>query len=235
MPCALAQFLQSYRTRAANLRPRFNGTRSAQGRAMRLLFIGLTLLLAGGDGERDARARQAPAPHVGGTNGVVALHAPQKLISVESDSRDPLGEPIRVGCGSCHSNKAQAALPESMSELDEFHQGLRLEHGSLRCAHCHVVAAKEAPRLRLADGSTLPMTEAIQLCAQCHGPQWRDYQHGAHGGMMGHWDLTRGNRERNHCVDCHDPHQPKPPAVQPVEAARDRRPLGASPNHPESH
>jgi nitrate reductase cytochrome c-type subunit len=54
------------------------------------------------------------------------------------------------------------------------------------------------------------------LCAQCHGPQARDFQHGAHGGMTGYWDLSKGPRRRNSCIDCHDPHAPKYPAVMPV-------------------
>ena len=65
----------------------------------------------------------------------------------------------------------------------------------------------------------------MRLCAQCHGPQFRDYGKGAHGGMEGHWDLSRGGRTRNHCVDCHDPHVPAIRQVQPAGRARDRRPL----------
>ena len=63
----------------------------------------------------------------------------------------------------------------------------------------------------------------MTLCAQCHGPQFRDYQHGAHGGMTGYWDLTKGGRMRNNCIDCHDPHAPKYPTVTP--GPRPERPL----------
>ena len=66
------------------------------------------------------------------------------------------------------------------------------------------------------------MREALTLCSQCHGPQRRDYDHGAHGGMTGYWDRSRGGRQRNHCVDCHDPHQPAYVGGLPVPAARDR-------------
>ncbi|MBI5610873.1 MAG: hypothetical protein HY902_18485 [Deltaproteobacteria bacterium] len=66
------------------------------------------------------------------------------------------------------------------------------------------------------------MSSVIELCSQCHGPQARDYQHGAHGGMTGYWDLRRGDRFRNVCVDCHNPHVPAYPQFAPVQRPRDR-------------
>jgi hypothetical protein len=66
------------------------------------------------------------------------------------------------------------------------------------------------------------MREAMRLCAQCHMSQHRDYQHGAHGGMQGHWDLSRGDRIRNHCVECHAPHQPAYPPLRPLPPPQDR-------------
>jgi hypothetical protein len=107
-----------------------------------------------------------------------------------------------------------------MRELDQFHQGLELEHGILRCGACH---SERAPtRLHLADGRQLERSQAMELCRQCHGPQYRDYEHGAHGGMVGHWDLSRGPRTRNHCIDCHDPHAPQIREVIPAPPPRDR-------------
>jgi hypothetical protein len=105
-------------------------------------------------------------------------------------------------------------------ELDQFHQGLALQHGTLRCAACHTEGAPT--RLHLADGRNLERSQAMELCRQCHGPQYRDYEHGAHGGMAGHWDLSRGPRTRNHCIDCHDPHAPQIREVIPAPPPRDR-------------
>jgi hypothetical protein len=62
----------------------------------------------------------------------------------------------------------------------------------------------------------------MRLCAQCHGPQYRDYQNGAHGGMTGNWDLSKGGRVRNNCIDCHDPHAPRYPTVTPSRGPNDR-------------
>jgi formate-dependent nitrite reductase cytochrome c552 subunit len=144
----------------------------------------------------------------------------RQLTSIESSKRDPLGRPIRVACVTCHSQRKVDRLPESTAELDEFHGGLTFRHGELACGSCHVAA--EEPRLRLADGRTLPMTDAMKLCSQCHGPQRRDYDHGAHGGMQGSWSHALGERERNECVDCHDPHAPAYVGGKPVLPPRDR-------------
>lgn len=156
---------------------------------------------------------------------------PPKLTSIESGEVDALGRPVRIACATCHTLKEEARLPSSTAELTEFHVGMVFDHGSNTCGSCHTSEPRKAPGLRLADGTKLPMADAIAVCAQCHGPQYRDYQHGAHGGMNGAWDLSRGDRERNHCVDCHDPHVPRVPAVHPAPRMRDRRPL-ADGGHP---
>jgi hypothetical protein len=64
--------------------------------------------------------------------------------------------------------------------------------------------------------------DGMQLCAQCHGPQHRDYLRGAHGGMQGYWDSGRGPKVRNNCLHCHDPHAPKFPAMHPASGPNDR-------------
>jgi hypothetical protein len=107
-----------------------------------------------------------------------------------------------------------------MSDLREFHLGLEFQHGSLSCRACH--AEGQPPQLNLADGTTLPMQDALRLCAQCHGTQFTNYRHGAHGGMNGYWDTRRGERLKNHCVDCHDPHTPAIEPVLPKPPPRDR-------------
>jgi hypothetical protein len=160
--------------------------------------------------------RQAP----GGPRFGTAINKPRKLDSIESGRAAPGGIAGRVPCETCHSLREEKALPSSASELEQFHRGLRVEHGSIGCSSCHAVG--NPPSLHLANGERLAMTDALRLCAQCHGPQYRDYKHGAHGGMNGYWDLSSGGRVRNNCVDCHDPHLPKIPQVTPVRPPRDR-------------
>jgi len=130
------------------------------------------------------------------------------------------GTPVAVACATCHATRTPRVELRATAELQEFHVGLRYQHGDLTCLSCHNAANYDT--LRRADGTAVAYPQTMQLCAQCHGPHYRDYQHGSHGGMTGHWDLTRGPRVRNTCTDCHDPHAPRYPLVRPVFAPRDR-------------
>ncbi len=130
------------------------------------------------------------------------------------------GAPSLVACATCHSTREPKVETRAGDELDEFHQGLRYAHGGQSCLSCH--NAGNYDTLRKADGSAVAFPRVVELCAQCHGPQFRDYTNGTHGGMNGHWDLTRGPRTRNTCTDCHDAHAPAYPQLMPVFAPKDR-------------
>ena len=139
---------------------------------------------------------------------------------------DHAGRPITVACATCHSVRPANGSPDApprrdASTLTVFHQGLIFDHGDLACASCHNAGDGYAT-LRLAEGTALGFPEVMTLCAQCHGPTYADWQRGAHGGMTGHWDLSRGGRERNNCIDCHDPHAPAFPRMVPTFKPRDR-------------
>ncbi len=161
----------------------------------------------------------------------VRIHRPAPLRGLRSGERDPLGRPVYLGCPSCHGVADRPPeLPADASQLDRLgapHEGLRFQHGGLPCASCHDPSAPE--KLHLADGRPVAIGDAMSLCAQCHGTQKRDYDHGAHGGMLGYWDLSAGPRDRNHCLDCHDTHRPAYPRFLPVFRPRDRF---LSPKHP---
>lgn len=145
------------------------------------------------------------------------------------------GQPVLVSCSSCHTTTKPNLENRSAADLDQFHQGLKYQHGNLTCLSCH--NSTDYDTLRLADTRPVNFSDSRTLCSQCHGPQRRDYDRGLHGGMNGHWDLTRGGRTRNTCVNCHDPHTPKFPTVQPVLLPRDRIaiPHPASAAKPDSH
>jgi hypothetical protein len=145
-----------------------------------------------------------------------AIEAP----SVDTGEVDWRGDPISVSCATCHATRAANLDNRGADDLDEFHQGLTYAHGSLSCVSCH--NRGDYDTLALADGTSIPYAETITLCAQCHGPQFRDYQHGSHGGMSGYWDRTRGPRVRNHCLACHDAHAPAYPSMFPVAPPNDR-------------
>jgi hypothetical protein len=191
-----------------------------------LRILCATVCLLGGCNAPLAPERLQPAP--GPSVFATTVRDPGGALRLSGEDR---AQTVRLTCASCHSLRAPRALPEKPSDLREFHTGLTFNHGELRCTSCH--AEGQPPRLHLANGEPLAVRESLALCAQCHGPQWRDYQHGAHGGMRGSWDLSRGGRERNHCIDCHDPHAPAFVGGAPVLPPRDRFLTSGEENHGE--
>lgn len=196
-------------------------------RAVRAARLATTLSLAafavgGAACQKGPDRRDELAPASSGPMHATTIHQPARLSGVETGRLDADGSRERVSCVSCHSLRKEQGVPSAASELDQFHKGLVVKHGSLDCASCHTYTEGGGPGLRLASGATLPPTETMRLCAQCHGPQYRDYTHGSHGGMTGYWDKTRGPRLRNHCVDCHDPHVPAYERTRPVLEPVDR-------------
>jgi hypothetical protein len=176
--------------------------------------------------DRDAATRgkhfQTPAARYG-----VTIAAPAYLTGLVTGEHDMQNEPVTVRCATCHALLSKRpALPTSAAGAAGPHAQLRLQHGELHCAACHDGVAVDS--LRLADGRALALVDAIELCSQCHGPQARDYRHGAHGGMRGYWDLSRGPRQRNTCVSCHDPHEPAYPSYRPAPPPNDRFAEGAA-------
>jgi hypothetical protein len=157
----------------------------------------------------------------------VVIRVPDGPPMIATGEKDLHGNPIKVRCATCHALQKPNMTLNDGKDLTLFHQGLKLQHGGLTCVSCH--NPNNYDELRLADGRPLPYRDVMQLCGQCHGPQLRDYTHGAHGGMTGYWDLSKGPRQRNNCIDCHDPHAPTYPKVQPVFPPRDRfPPVGAA-------
>lgn len=151
----------------------------------------------------------------------VDVSVPPTLKGLLTGGADLQGEPMVVRCETCHQMlPPNAPLPTRAQDAKGPHKWLVMNHGDLQCGSCH--EATDRSQLHLATGEKVPLVQAMRLCAQCHGSQRRDYQHGAHGGMRGYWDLSKGGQQRNHCVSCHDPHQPAYPHVLPAPPPRDR-------------
>ncbi len=150
----------------------------------------------------------------------VVIRKPAGPPTIDTGQLDSAGQPVVANCTTCHTTKVPNPRLVHGKDLVDFHQGLTTNHGDRSCLSCH--NPDDYNRLRLADGKPVAFTEVMTLCAQCHGPQYKDYQHGAHGGMTGHWDLTKGPRARNNCIDCHDPHAPQFPKLMPVLRPNDR-------------
>ncbi|MAT16022.1 MAG: hypothetical protein CMJ46_12215 [Planctomyces sp.] len=150
----------------------------------------------------------------------VEIHKPDSPPLVEIGLNDENGNPITATCATCHANREPDPSVRTVEDLKSFHRELVIDHGKLSCFSCHNSA--DYSSLKLADGTRVEFTEVMQLCAQCHGPQMKDYENGVHGGMVGHWDLSRGPQQKNNCVDCHRPHAPQFPRMIPTFKPDDR-------------
>ncbi len=125
--------------------------------------------------------------------------------------------PAGTRCETCHDQPPDPTWQPAEGEF--FHANIEIAHGQLTCDQCH---DRESRELHLADRTIVPWVEVLRLCAQCHGTQYRDYKHGAHGGLNGYWDDRQGTKLRNNCVDCHTPHAPAFGTRKPVFPPKDR-------------
>lgn len=150
----------------------------------------------------------------------VSIRKPEGPPRVITGLTDLHGNPVTAACSTCHSTRKPNSTNRTAQDLNEFHGNLKISHGAISCLSCH--NGEDYDALKLADGRRLEFTEVMTLCAQCHGPQMKAYEHGAHGGMTGHWDLSRGPQVKNNCVDCHNPHAPQFPKMQPTFKPKDR-------------
>ncbi len=156
----------------------------------------------------------APTPHP------MEIRNPPSLGTIDTGLRDASGASVGVSCVTCHAPDDEGALARKNEVPEDFHGGIELAHGTLRCESCH--DTENRTRLRLADGESLAMGDVVKLCGQCHGPKYRDFVKGSHGGGRGYWDRTKGPWIRNSCVACHRAHAPAYPTVMLAPPPNDR-------------
>ncbi len=115
-------------------------------------------------------------------------------------------------CSDCH--KLFRSPPVTDRKLTQ-HQDIELRHGiNTRCFNCHNMENRDTFVDDL--GGEIPYDQPQLLCAKCHGPVYRDWQHGSHGRSNGYWDASKGEQKRLKCVQCHDPHHPPFPPMVPA-------------------
>lgn len=152
---------------------------------------------------------------------------PPQLIAAEALPRGPLRTQALLtsppqalingfvrDCNDCHSLMQPPV--EAARRLTQ-HTHLVLDHGmNDRCFNCH--AREDRNRLALRGSETVGFDQVELLCAQCHGPTYRDWERGVHGKSLGSWIVGSAARVRLTCVQCHDPHAPRYAPMQPLPA-----------------
>lgn len=123
----------------------------------------------------------------------------------------PFKEPDIFPCTECHDDPDD--VDAERRELTMAHEDIELKHDPQNrwCLDCH--DARNRDMLRLANGTLIPFTESYRLCGQCHGDKYRDWRAGVHGRRVGRWD---GEKEYLLCVYCHDSHDPRFRAIEPM-------------------
>lgn len=103
-------------------------------------------------------------------------------------------------CQGCHQIFASTIqAPGSDGPLRSFHAEIQLNHGlNDRCTNCHDSADRQSLALR--DGTRIPFAATPQLCAQCHGTVYRDWQRGTHGKTLGSWVTHSKDQDRKSVV-----------------------------------
>jgi len=119
-------------------------------------------------------------------------------------------------CTDCHEDEP---TNRRVRKLEDEHEDLELDHGTLWCLDCH--DADHRNQLHLANEGRVDFDESWRLCTQCHGSKLADWRAGVHGKRTGHW---WGEKEYRTCVSCHAPHtphfqplEPKPPPKRPEQ------------------
>jgi uncharacterized CHY-type Zn-finger protein len=124
-------------------------------------------------------------------------------------------------CSKCHKLNGTEQAVRSKA----YHSTIRVlghtekEYG---CFVCH--DSENRNKLRLFNDRTIELAVSSELCGQCHSTNYKLWQSGLHGKVVGKWD---GPKKYTPCTTCHDPHrpgyrtqQPEPPPTPPEKTLR---------------
>jgi Zn finger protein HypA/HybF involved in hydrogenase expression len=149
---------------------------------------------------------------VSGTAGMTQGPTTRPGVHVETPP-PPFSEGI-FPCSNCHApmtpNRTRRVLADMHTEIE-----LRHDEQHRWCLDCH--DAENRDFLHLANGDRVPFSESYQVCGQCHGEKYRDWQAGVHGRRVGEWN---GRKSYLLCPHCHNPHQPRFKALAPKPAPK---------------
>jgi hypothetical protein len=200
--------------------------------ASRLVFAGLVATVVAG---ACRAADHGPRLQLPDTGTIVVLDRPPTddvlhgrqivpaLVTTDVPPFDVLAresELARAPCANCHTVPIATLQARRPASEPRAHWTVSLVHAAdtvMTCATCH--ASSDPGALRLLEGEPVGFDHAYAVCAQCHSPQRRDWEGGAHGKRVGGWTSPR---VVYNCTECHDPHQPAFGTRWPARSGRAR-------------
>jgi hypothetical protein len=150
---------------------------------------------------------------------------PSASASPEPDERPEVPPPpFTEGIFPCSQCHAEMPVDRRRRPLEAMHADIVLRHDEEHrwCLDCH--DAEDRDWLHLASGERVSFDESYRLCGQCHGEKLRDWRAGVHGRRKGQWN---GHKQYLLCAHCHNPHEPRFKAIEPMPAPR--RPARTAP------
>ena len=187
------------------------------------LWIGATFLLLAGWFFWDSGTRLPEIPAQARVDASEIDPSPMRPLFSDPPTLEVGG--YQQSCSECHRLfESQPDVSVTMGQ----HQDIVLDHGlNDRCLNCH--STKDRDKLILHGEKEIGYDQVVQLCAKCHGPTFRDWERGMHGRTAGHWDVAYGPQTRLACTQCHDPHAPAFPSLEPLPAPNTLR-MGEPPS-----
>lgn len=182
--------------------------------AITILFFGLTALLLSNSWGHPPARQQIALVDKAFLEKTPWRQTYTDLVQAKEDMSD-------FDCYGCHDKKKPPVLrfdANSILIVPEEHKNIVMGHGSHNrnnlCYNCHNEANLETFQVR--DGRELKFADSTQLCGSCHGPNYRDWDAGAHGRINGYWNTSLGEAQKLACANCHDPHAPRIPTHHPA-------------------
>jgi hypothetical protein len=110
-------------------------------------------------------------------------------------------------CTDCHEKLKPFTKPFRGKDLGEMtHENLTFQHMEeiRECTFCHSII--DPDRLHLLNGERITFEQVPDLCGQCHGIRFNEWNMGLHGEESGTWN---GPRSSLSCTECHRPRFPR--------------------------
>jgi hypothetical protein len=119
-------------------------------------------------------------------------------------------------CTDCHEKLKPFRKPfRGKDPAKKTHDNIIFQHMEeiRECTFCHSII--DPDRLHLLNGERITFEQVPDLCGQCHGVRFNEWNMGLHGEESGTWN---GPRSSLSCTECHRPHSPRFPKMEAKRA-----------------